>query len=91
MESEKCATNSVKLRCEDVNNRDCLTVIHTMRLTNDTYRSLIKSWASLAEAHEDVKTADGHMVRMFCVAMTSLKMSQIKKRATRSCRSSGTS
>ena len=79
MESEKYVNYNVKLRCEDVNNRDCLMVFHGMRLTNDKYRSLIKKWASLVEAHADVKTADGHLIRMFCIAMTSRKKGQIKK------------
>ena len=78
MESDKCVTYSLKLRCDDINNRDCLPVIHWMRLTNDKNQTLIKKWASLADSHADDKTADGHMVWMFFVAMTSLKMSQIK-------------
>ena len=78
MESEKHVTFSVK-RCEGVNNCDCLPVIHRRRLENDAYRSLIKRWASLAEGHVDVKTADGHLIRISCIAMASRKMSQFKK------------
>ena len=55
MESEKCVTFSVKLTCDDIHNRDCLKAFHGMRLANDTYRSPIKRWASLVEAHADVK------------------------------------
>ena len=49
-----------------------------MRLTNK-YRTLIKRAAELAEAHADVKTADGHMVRKFFNGTTSRKDEQIKK------------
>ena len=78
MEREKCVDYSVQLRWDDVNNRDCLTVIHGRRTANDKYRWLIKKWASLAEAHRDVETVDGHIVRLFCVAIMSRKKRLIK-------------
>ena len=79
MEREKCVTFNDKLRCEGINNRDYLPVFDGMRLRIDTSRTLGKRRSSLAEAHADVKTADGNLVRVFCVAMTSRKNCQIKK------------
>ena len=60
MESDKCVTYSVELRCDGITNRDCLKAFHGTRLTIDTYLSLIKKRASLVQAHADVKTAEGH-------------------------------
>ena len=79
MESEKCVTFSVKLTCDDIHNRDCLKAFHGMRLANDTYRSPIKRWASLVEAHADVKRADVHKNKKFSIGMMSRK-ERIKKK-----------
>ena len=78
MENEKYVNYNVKLRCEDVNSRDCLMVFHMMRLTNDKYRTLAKKRASLVEAHADVKTADGHKNKEFYIGK-SRKKRLIKK------------
>ena len=79
MESEIYVNHGVKLRSGDIHNGDCLRVFHRMRLTNDKYRTLAKKRASLVDEHGDVKTADGHLIRMFCIAMTSRKNGQFKK------------
>ena len=65
--SDKRVTHSVNLWCDGITNRDCLTVFDGMRPANDTYRTLFKRWASLGDAHGDVKTADGNMIRMICI------------------------
>ena len=77
MESDKCVTYSLKLRCDDINNRDCLTVIHGRAMANDKYRWLIKKWASLAKAHGDAKRADAHKNETFYIGK-SLKIWLIK-------------
>ena len=79
LEHERYVNYNVKLRCEDVNGRDCLMVFHGMRLTNDKLRSLVKKWATLIETYTDVKTTDGHLIRLFCIGMTARKKNQIKK------------
>ena len=79
VENEKYANYIVKLRFEDVNNRDCLIVFCGMQLENDKCRTPIKKWASVADARGDVKTADGNMVRMFGIAMTSRKKGHTEK------------
>ena len=53
--------------------------LRRMRLTNDKCLWLIKRWASLVEAHGDVKAGEGHLVRMIRIGMTSRKERTKKK------------
>lgn len=68
----------IKLCCEDVQGRNCLTDFHGMNITRDRLCSLIRKWHSLVEAHVDVKTLDGYVLRMFCIAFTKKKPDQVK-------------
>merc|ERR1711998_234386 len=63
---------------EDVQGRNCLTDFHGLSLTRDKLASLIRKWQTLLEAHVDVKTADGFLVRMFAIAFTKRRPDQIK-------------
>ena len=69
----------MKLRCEDVQGKTCLTNFWGMDFTTDKLRSLVRKWQSLIEAHVDVKTTDGYVLRMFCLAFTKKRPNQIKK------------
>merc|ERR1712087_685424 len=60
----------VKLCIEEVQGRNCLTDFHALELTRDKQQSLIRKWHTLIEAHVDVKTTDGYLVRLFCLAFT---------------------
>jgi len=60
----------MKLCIEDVQGRNCLTDFHGMELTRDKYCSLVKKWQTLIEATCDVRTTDGYVVRLFCLAFT---------------------
>merc|ERR1712113_467733 len=40
--------------------------------------SLIKKWHALIEAHVDVKTTDGYLVRMFVIAFTKRRPDQVR-------------
>merc|ERR1712050_262317 len=40
--------------------------------------SLLKKWYTLIEAHVDVKTTDGYLVRMFVMAFTKRRQDQVK-------------
>merc|ERR1712216_229137 len=69
----------IKLRCEEVSVKNCLTNFHGMNFTTDKLRSLVRKWQSLIEAHCDVKTQDGYLIRMFCIGFTKKRQNQVKK------------
>merc|ERR1712196_660207 len=69
----------IKLRCEEVNGKNCLTNFHGMTFTTDKLRSLVRKWQSLIEAHCDVKTQDGYLLRLFCIGFTKRRQFQIRK------------
>jgi len=68
----------IKLCIEEVQGRNCLTDFHGMSLTRDKQCSLIRKWQTMIEAHVDVKTTDGYMVRMFVIAFTAKRADQVK-------------
>jgi len=68
----------VKLCIEEVQGRNCLTDFHGLTLTRDKLCSLIRKWQTLIEAHADVKTTDGYVVRMFVIAFTKRRPDQVK-------------
>jgi len=68
----------IKLCIEEVQGRNCLTDFHGLDLTRDKYCSLIRKWQTLIEAHVDVKTTDGYLVRLFVIAFTKRRPDQIK-------------
>jgi len=70
-----------RLICEDVQGRNCLTNFHGMSFTRDKLCSIIKKWHSLIEANVAVKTADGYLLRLFCIGFTKKLVGQTKKTA----------
>jgi len=68
----------IRLCIEEVQGRNCLTDFHGLSLTRDKLCSLIKKWHTLIEAHVDVKTTDGYVVRMFVIAFTKRREGQVK-------------
>jgi len=68
--NEDQAHRKMKLKVDEVQGRNCLTTFHGMAFTTDKLRSLIRKWQTLIEAHVDVKTTDGYIVRMFCIGFT---------------------
>ncbi|CAK0894547.1 unnamed protein product [Prorocentrum cordatum] len=75
---EDQAYKKVKLCIEEVQGRNCLTDFHALELTRDKQQSLIRKWHTLIEAHVDVKTTDGYLVRLFCLAFTKKQPGQEK-------------
>merc|ERR1719507_1764643 len=68
----------VKLCIEEVQGRNCLTDFHALTLTRDKLYSLLRKWHTLIEAHADVKTTDGYLVRLFVIAFTRRMPVQVK-------------
>uniref|UniRef100_A0A8C6LRB5 Small ribosomal subunit protein eS1 n=1 Tax=Nothobranchius furzeri TaxID=105023 RepID=A0A8C6LRB5_NOTFU len=59
--------------------KNCLTNFHGMDLTRDKMCSMVKKWQTMIEAHVDVKTTDGYLLRLFCVGFTKKRTNQIRK------------
>jgi small subunit ribosomal protein S3Ae len=78
---EDQAHRKIKLRVEDVQGTKVLTNFHGMDLTTDKFRSLVRKWQSLIEAHVDLKTTDGYTLRIFAIAFTKRRPNQLKKTA----------
>jgi len=76
---EDQAFRKIKLRIEDVNGTRCLTNFYGMDLTTDKFRSLVRKWQTLIEAHIDVKTQDDYTLRMFAIAFTKRRPNQLRK------------
>jgi len=69
----------MKLVAADVQGTKILTNFHGMDLTTDKLRSLVRKWQTLIEAHVDVKTTDGYVLRMFAIGFTKRRPNQVKK------------
>jgi len=76
---EDNAFRKIKLRVDEIQGKKCLTNFHGMEFTSDKLRSLVRKWQTLIEAHVDVKTTDGYLVRLFCIAFTKRRPNQVKK------------
>jgi len=76
---DNLAFRKVKLIVEEVQGKSCLTNFHGMDLTRDQLCSLIRKWQTLIEAHVDVKTTDGYILRLFAIAFTQKRANQVKK------------
>jgi len=71
--NEKQETNSwrkVKLCIEEVQGRNCMTNFHGLDMTRDKLCQFVRKWHSLIEAHTEVKTLDGYILRIFCIGFT---------------------
>jgi len=69
----------IKLQIQEIQGKNCLTNFYGMDFTSDKLRSLVKKWQSLIEAHIDVKTTDGYLLRLFAIAFTRRRPNQIRK------------
>lgn len=49
-----------------------------MDITRDKLCTLVKKWHTLIESFIQAKTADGYLVRMFCIAFTRRHKKQVK-------------
>jgi len=76
---EDQAYRKMYLQCEEVQGRFCLTQFYGMDFTTDKLRSMVRKWQTLIEASVDVKTADGYVMRLFCIGFTKKRQNQLKK------------
>jgi len=76
---EDLGYRKMKLKCEEVSGKDLLTSFHGMDFTTDKLRSLVRKWHSLIECFVDVKTTDGYILRVFCIAITKRRQKQVAK------------
>jgi small subunit ribosomal protein S3Ae len=76
---EEQAFRKIKLRVDEVQGKDCLTNFHGMDFTSDKLRSLVRKWQTLIEAHVDVKTTDGYLLRLFAIGFTKRRQNQTSK------------
>lgn len=76
--NEDMSYRKVKLCIEDVQGYNCLMNFHGMDMTRDKLCSLIKKKQTIIEGSVDVKTTDGYIVRMFCIAFTKQRENQCK-------------
>jgi len=79
LQNDEITFRKFKLMAEDIQGRNVLTNFHGMDLTRDKLCSMVKKWQSLIEAHVDVKTTDGYLLRMFAIGFTKKKPYQVKK------------
>lgn len=79
LQNDEIAYRKFKLIAEDVQGKVVLTNFHGMDLTTDKLRSMVKKWQTLIEAHVDVRTTDGYLLRVFCIGFTKKAQQQIKK------------
>jgi len=76
---EENSFRKFKLRVDEIQGRNCLTNFHSMSFATDKIRSLVKKWQTLIEAHIDVKTTDGYLLRLFAIGFTKRRPNQVKK------------
>eukprot|EP00069_Balaena_mysticetus_P019763 bmy_12458T0 len=76
LQNDEVVFRKFKLITEDVQGKNCLTNFHGMDLTRDKMCSMVKKWQTMTEAHVDVKTADGYLLRLFCIQKTSYAQHQ---------------
>jgi small subunit ribosomal protein S3Ae len=73
------AWRKVKLAVEDVQGRACMTNFHAMDMTRDKLCQFIRKWQTLIDAHCEVKTQDGYILRVFITAFTGRQPTQARK------------
>jgi len=76
---EEHSFRKIKLRVDEIQGKNCLTNFHGLDFTSDKLRSLVRKWQTLIEANVTVKTTDDYLLRLFAIAFTKKRQSQIKK------------
>lgn len=79
--TDESVHKKVKLQVEEVveQQKEVLTNFYGLSVTSDRMKSLIKKWQTLIEAHVDIKTTDGYVLRLFVVGFTKKQQGQMRK------------
>merc|ERR1711898_200 len=80
--NEDDAYRKMRLRVEEVKDKQVLCGFWGMDFTTDKLRSLVRKWQSLIEANVDVKTVDGYVPRCFCIGFTKKRLSRSARHPT---------
>jgi len=73
------AWRKIKLCVEEIEGRNCLTNFHGLDMTRDKLCQYIRKWQTLIDAHCEVKTNDGYVLRVFVTAFTGRQPTQARK------------
>ena len=73
------AFRNLKFEVQEVDGRNLLTQFHSLSLTTDKVRSLVRKWCTLIEAPIEAKTADGYTLRLFVMCFTKKQKNQLSK------------
>ena len=79
LQDDEVAFRKFRLVAEEIQGCNVLTNFPGMSLTTDKLRSMVKKWQTLIEGNVAVKTTDGYMLRLFCIAFTNRRQNQIRK------------
>jgi len=73
------AFRKLKFEVQEVDGRNLLTQFHSLSLTTDKVRSMLRKWCTLIEAPVEAKTADGYVLRLFVTCFTKKQPGQLSK------------
>lgn len=76
--SEQSSFRKMKFEVSEIKGFDCYTNFHGMELTRDKTQMMMKKWHSTIEAFVQAKSADGYILRVFCIAFTKKTSKQVK-------------
>lgn len=76
--SEQSAFRKLKFEVNEIKGYDCYTNFHGMDITRDKSQSMMKKWHTTIEAFVQAKSADGYILRVFCIAFTKKTSNQVK-------------
>lgn len=76
-DSNEQAWRKMKVQIEEVKGFDCYTNFYGMDITRDKLCTIVKKWHTTVEAFVQTKTADGYLLRMFCIGFTKRTSRQV--------------
>lgn len=68
----------IQLQVEAIEGSKCYTSFYGMSMTRDRLCHIVKKWQSTIESFVDVKTQDGYFLRIFALAFTQRRKTQLK-------------